>query len=73
MSALAKKRVHENYVPFAVKQHRLVADHKGIGNPNDVWNWKPPVPRHQIGFDETTASQRTRTNTSGIADVGEFY
>jgi hypothetical protein len=72
MSALAKKRVHDDCVPFAVKQHRLVADHQGIGNPNDVWNWKPSVPKHQIAFDETSASMRTRTNTGGIADVGEY-
>jgi hypothetical protein len=73
VSALARKRVHDEHVPFAVKQHRLVADHQGIGDPKDVWNWQPPVPKHQIKFDETTASQRTRTNTSGIADVGEYY
>jgi hypothetical protein len=73
MVALAKKRVPSQQMPFAVKQHKLVADHQGIGNPNDVWNWKPDVPVHQVMFDETSASQRTRTNTSGIADVGEYY
>jgi hypothetical protein len=67
MSALARKR------PFALTQHVSVADHQGIGNPNDVWNWKSPVPTHMIKFDDSAASQRTRTNTQGIADVGEMY
>lgn len=67
MTALARK------IPFALKQHVKVSEHQGIGNPEDVWNWQPNVPMHQIKFDETTASQRTRTNTQGIADVGEYY
>lgn len=67
MSALARKR------PFALGQHVSVADHQGIGDPNDTWNWKPAVPTHSIKFDQNSASQRTRTNTQGIADVGEYY
>ena len=73
MSAVAKKQIQDEQVPFAVKQHVLLEDHQGIGNPKDVWNWKPSVPVHQIIFDETSASSRTRTNTQGVADVGEYY
>ncbi len=69
----AARKLTNDYMPFAVKQHRRLADHQGIGNPKDVWNWKPSVPEHQINFDETSASQRTRNNSGGIADVGEYY
>lgn len=60
-------------LPFALRQHVKVEDHKGLGNPNGDWNWNPAVPKSRISFDDQTASQRTRSNTSGIADVGEFY
>lgn len=58
--------------PFAIKQHVKAADHEGIGNPNTDWNWEPKVPKIQIDFSKETASRRTRTNTNGIADEGEF-
>lgn len=63
----------KKHLPFALKQHVRVADHQGVGSATDAWNWTPQVPVSSISFDETVASQRTRTNTSGVADVGEFY
>jgi len=59
-------------LPFAVKQHVRIEDHKGVGDPQSDWNWTPTVSRFSISFDESVASQRTRTNTNGVADVGEY-
>jgi hypothetical protein len=67
MSATAKK------IPFGVKQHVRAEAHQGVGNPNDVWNWTPKKGVNEIVFDEAIASDRTRTNTNGIADQGEYY
>jgi hypothetical protein len=73
MGALARKLEFSDKRPFAVKQHVPANDHQGIGDPKDSWNWTPSVPKHEIMFSETTASMRTRTNTRGIADEGEYY
>jgi hypothetical protein len=59
--------------PFALKQHVKASEHQGIGNADSAWNWEPKVPKHQIDFSKDTASNRTRTNTNGIADQGEYY
>ena len=70
MSALKKLT---SKTPFGLKQHVRVADFQGIGNPNQNWNWVPTTGKHSIDFSDATASQRTRTNTNGIADSGEYY
>jgi hypothetical protein len=70
MSALLKMPIAR--VPFALRQHVAAKDHQGIGDPNGDWNWEPPVPKNRISFDDRTSSQRTRSNTNGVADVSEF-
>ena len=59
--------------PFAIKQHVKAADHQGVGKISDNWNWNPKKPHAEIIFSETRATNRTRTNTNGIADQGEYY